>query len=201
MPRYNRQQDFESGLSQLAGFFASQGFVLIPGQPDVDKEGTSYSARFIRDPRSVEINHLYSLGPVIYSIQDWSLEHRAYFRALGLSEVAQFPAYVDDSVSGYPALLHDLKLLLPNFFMGAEAEFIAIARRYRQEERQHQEREAINLAYRCSEDSLLKHRAREMFRAGRFDEVVQIESQIRFPERLTASERQIFSVARRRVTS
>ena len=85
--------------------------------------------------------------------------------------------------------------------MGAEAEFIAIARRYRQEERQNQEREAINLAYRYSEDSLLKHRAREMFRAGRFDEVVQIESQIRFPERLTASERQIFSVARKRVTS
>jgi hypothetical protein len=68
MPRYNRTEDFELGLSQLIPFFDAQGFSLTRSEPDVDREGTSYSARFIRHPRSVELSHLYSLGPVIYSI-------------------------------------------------------------------------------------------------------------------------------------
>ena len=81
MPRYNSTEDFELGLSQLIPFFDAQGFSLTRSEPDVDREGTSYSARLIRHPRSVELSHLYSLGPVINSIR------------------------------GYPALLQDLEKL------------------------------------------------------------------------------------------
>jgi hypothetical protein len=129
MPRYNKQEDFEFGLAQVAPFFDSLGFLLSRSEPYTDKAGTSYSARFIRHPRSVELNHLYSLGPVIYSIREFSVEHPFYIKALGASSAARFPCFVDDSVSGYPALLHDLEHLLSSFFVCPEEDFIAIAER------------------------------------------------------------------------
>src|SRR6266576_6654100 len=78
MPQYNRKKDFELGLSQLIPFFDSLGFIVTRGEPDIDKAGTSYSARFVRSPRSVGLSHLYSLGPVLYSIREFSVEHTFY---------------------------------------------------------------------------------------------------------------------------
>ena len=198
MPRYNRKEDFEFGLSQLIPFFDFLGFALTRGEPDIDRAGTSYSARFLRSPRSVELNHLYSLGPVIYSIREFSVEHFFYINALGASSTAQFPCFVDDSVSGYPALLHDLKHLLSSFFVCPEEDFIAIAEQYRQGQHQQHENDSRDLTYHATGEDRLKARARELFRQGRYDEVLQIEAQIRFPELLTESERKVFNLARNR---
>jgi hypothetical protein len=198
MPRYNKQEDFEFGLAKVSPFFDSLGFSLSRAEPYSDKAGTSYSARFIRSSRSVELNHLYSLGPVIYSNREFSVEHTFYIQALGVTATAQFPSFADDSISGYPALLHDLQNLLSPFFTGPEGEFIAIAERYMQEQQQQQEYDARDLAYHSRGEHRLKARARELFRQGRYDEVGQIESQIRFPELLTESERKIFALARNR---
>jgi hypothetical protein len=198
MPRYNRTEDFELGLSQLIPFFDAQGFSLIRGEPDVDKEGTSYSARFIRHLRSVELNHLYSLSPVIYSIRQFSVEHTYYMRALGVTGAAQFPCFSDDSISGYPALLHDLENLLSPFFVGSEEDFSAIAKQYLLAQQRRNEADSRDLSYHATGEDRLKARARELFRQGRYDEVDQIESQLRFPELLTDSERKIFALARNR---
>jgi hypothetical protein len=198
MPRFNRQEDFELGLSQLMTFFDALGFSLFRDEPQTDRSGTSYSARFIRVPRSVELNHLYSLGPVIYSIREFSVEHTYYIQALGVTAAAQFPCFADDSISGYPALLHDLQHLLSPFFVGSEADFIAIARPYMQAQQQHKI-ESGRLASRYIGEDRLKDHARELFAQGRYEEIVQIESEIKFPELLTNSERQMFSIARKRV--
>src|SRR5918999_3145485 len=178
MPRYNKEEDIEFGLGQVAPFFQSLGFSLSRGEPYTDKSGTSYSARFIRAPRSVELNHLYSLGPVIYSIRKFSVEHSFYINALGVSSAAQFPCFADDSVSGYPALLHDLESLLSPFFVGPEDEFIAIAKEYVQAQQQQHEIDSRDLTYHATGEDRLKTRARELFREGQYDEVVNIESQI-----------------------
>lgn len=198
MSRYNRTEDFELGLSQLIPFFDAQGFSLTRSEPDVDREGTSYSARFIRHPRSVELNHLYSLGPVIYSIREFSVDHTYYTQALGVTGSAQFPCFADDSISGYPALLHDLENLLSPFFVGSEDDFSAIAKQYLLAEQRQNEADSRDLSYYASGEDRLKARARELFRQGRYDEVGQIESQLRFPELLTNSERKIFALARNR---
>jgi len=198
MPRYNKQEDFEFGLAQVAPFFDSLGFLLSRDKPYTDKPGTSYSARFIRPPRSVELNHLYSLGPVIYSIREFSVEHSFYIKALGASSAARFPCFVDDSVSGYPALLHDLKHLLSSFFVCPEEDFIAIAERYIQGQQQQHEDDSRDLTYRATGEDRLKARARQLFREGRYKEVLQIESKIKFPELLTPSERQLFTLAKKR---
>jgi len=198
MPRYNRKEDFEFGLSQLIPFFDFLGFALTRGEPDIDRAGTSYSARFLRSPRSVELNHLYSLGPVIYSIREFSVEHFFYINALGASSTAQFPCFVDDSVSGYPALLHDLQHSLSCFFVGPEEDFIAIAERYMQAQQQQYEDDSRSRTYYAIGEDRLKARARELFRKGRYDEVVQIETEIRYPELLTEAERKIFELARTR---
>jgi hypothetical protein len=198
MPRYNRKEDFEFGLAQIAPFFDSLGFSLHRDQPYSDRAGTSYSARFVRTPRSVDLSHLYSLGPVIYSISEFSVEHTFYIQALGLTAAAQFPCFADDSTSGYSALLHDLKNLLSPFFGGPEGDFITVTKRYMQEQRQQQEHGNRDLSYYSTREHRLKARARELFRQRRYDGIVQIESQIRFPELLTTSERKIFEIARKR---
>jgi hypothetical protein len=198
MPRYNKQQDFEEGLAQLASFFDSRGFTMSCGAPYRDKEGTFYSARFIRSPRSVAITHLYSLGPVIYSIGESSVEHTFYTEALGISSAAQFPSFADDSTSGYPALLHDLQTVLSPFFTAPDADFLAIASRYMEEQCQRHEHEMRDLNYRSTQEPRLKALARDLFFQGRYQEVVRLESQIRYPELLSNSERQLFSLARKR---
>ena len=201
MPRYNRKEDFELGLNQLVPFFESVGFSLFRGEPSIDREGTSYSARFVRSPRAVELNHLYSLGPVIYSIRKFSVEHTFYVQELGAIAAAQFPCFVDNSIAGYPALLHDLENLLSPFFTGPENDFIAIAKRYLHQEKQQTKRDTVNLTYYSSGEDRLKTRARELFREGLYAEVGQIELQIKFPDLLTDSERRIFSIARKRGTT
>lgn len=198
MPRYNKQEDFEFGLAQVAPFFKSLGFSLSRGEPDTDKAGTSYSARFVYPPRSVELNHLYSLGPVIYSIRDFSVEHTFYVQALGLTAGAHFPCFTDDSISGYPALLYDLENLLSPFFTGAEDDFISIATQYMQAQQQQQKTDSRDLTYHATGEDRLKTRARELFREGRYKEVIQIESEIKFPKFLTSSEQQMFSIARKK---
>jgi hypothetical protein len=60
-------------------------------------------------------------------------------RALGVTADAQFPCFADDSISGYPALLHDLENLLPPFFAGPEEDFITIAKQCVQAQRRHEE--------------------------------------------------------------
>jgi hypothetical protein len=198
MPRYNKKEDFEFGLAQVATFFGSLGFLLSRGEPYTVKAGTSYSARFIRPPRSVELNHLYSLGPVIYSIREFSVEHSYYIKALGACSAARFPCFVDDSISGYPALLHDLQHLLSSFFVCPEEVFIAISERYMQGQQQQHEDDSRDLTYHATGEDRLKARARELFREGRYEEVLQIESKIKFPELLTPSERQLFTLAKKR---
>jgi hypothetical protein len=198
MPRYNKQEDFEFGLAQVAPFFKSLGFSLSRGEPDTDKAGTSYTAHFVCPPRSVELNHLYSLGPVIYSIRDFSVEHTFYVQAMGLTTGARFPCFTDDSISGYAALLYDLENLLSPFFTGAEDDFISIATQYMKAQQQQQETASRDLTYHATGEDRLKARARELFREGRYKEVIQIESEIRFPKFLTSSEQQMFSIARKK---
>src|SRR5687767_4299830 len=134
MPRYNKLEDFESGLSQISPFFEALGFSTTIAEPFRDKEGTYYSAGFTQPPRSVEFTHLYSLGSILYSIRAFSIEHTYYMKALGATSL--YPSYEDNSISGYAAWLHDLQTLLSPFFTGPEQDFIAIASRYMLEQRE-----------------------------------------------------------------
>ena len=87
------------------------------------------SATFSKGTRSVELHHLYSLGPVRYRMGDYVIEHSPYLEALALAAQAHYPTYEDNSYAGYPALLHDLQQLLSAFFQGSEEEFIDIVSR------------------------------------------------------------------------
>jgi hypothetical protein len=196
MSRYNKQEDFEAGLSQIRPFFDGLGFSTTLFEPYRDKEGTYYSARFSKPPRSVEFTHLYSLGPITYAMHDVSVEHAYYTKALGVA--ARYPSFKDDSVSGYAAWLHDLQTALSPFFSGPEQDFVVIASRYMEEQRQQYARDSRDFDYRATQEPRLKAQARDLFFQGRYREVVLLESQIRFPEFLSPSERQLFALARKR---
>ena len=196
MSRYNKQEDFEAGLSQIRPFFDRLGFSTTLVEPYRDKEGTYYSARFSRPPRLVEFTHLYSLGPIAYAIHDFSIEHTYYTKALGVT--ARYPSFEDDSISGYAAWLHDLQTVLSPFFSGPEQDFVVIASRYMEEQQQLYAHDIHELNYRPTQEPRLKAQARELFFQGRYREVVLLESQIQFPEFLSDSERQLFALARKR---
>jgi hypothetical protein len=53
--------------------------------------------------------------------------------------------------------------------------------------------------YRYSLDPGLKSKARELFRQGRYQEVIQIEEKLRFPEFISEPERRLFALARKRL--
>ncbi len=198
MPRYNKQEDFEKGLTQLASFFDLRGFSMLCAEPSREQEGTVYSARFVRPPRSVSVNHLYSLGPVIYSISEFWVTHASYTKALGVSSNAKYPSYDDDSLSGYPALLCDLETVISPFFTGSEHDFIAIASGFMEQQREQHAHDTRDLMYHSTQEPRLKAQARELFFQGRYQEVVRLELQIRFPELLSNAERQLFALARKR---
>ena len=86
---------------------------------------------------------------------------------------AHFPCFTDDSISGYPALLYDLENLLSPFFTGAEDDFISIATQYMQTQQQQQKTDSRDLTYHATGEDRLKARARELFREGRYEEVLR----------------------------
>lgn len=199
MPRYNKREDFEAGLAILGPFFDSLGYSRAIADAFRDKEGDFYSARFTLRPRSVEVHHLYSLGPVIYRIGDFYIEHTPYLEALGMATAAHYPCYDDDSRAGYSALLHDLRTLLSPFFTSSQAEFSQIASPFMEKQRQRLVEDEKRFAYGGALEDRLKAHARQLFFQKRYEEVVRIERQIRFPEFLTEAERYIFAQARKHV--
>ena len=199
MPRYNKRQDFDVGLEVISPFFDSLGYSRAIAEPFWDKEGNFFSATFSQQPRSVEVHHLFSLGPVLYRIGGYFIEHTPYVEALGVASSAQYPSYDDDSSAGYPALLHDLRTLLSPFFTSSQEEFSRIASPFMERQRQRATDDERRITYHGFLEHRLKAHARELFFQKRFNEVVSIEEQIRFPEFLSEPERYIFAQARKHV--
>jgi hypothetical protein len=199
MPRYNKRKDFEAGLEHISPFFNSLGYSRTIAKPFREKEGVFYSATFKSRPRLVELHHLYSLGPVIYRVGNYFIEHTPYLEALGVASSAHYPSYDDDSRAGYPALLHDLRTLLSPFFASSEEEFSQIASPFMRRQHERSVEDERRLAYGGALEDRLKAHARQLFFQKRYEEVVSIETQIRFPEFLTESERYIFAQARKHV--
>ena len=67
-----------------------------------------------------------------------------------------------------------------------------------EQERQQQAEAQRELNYRATQEPRLKAQARELFMQGQYAEVTRIESEIRYPEFLSASERRLFDLARKR---
>jgi hypothetical protein len=199
MPRYNKREDFEAGLQIITPFFDSLGYSRTIAEPFWDKEGNFFSATFSKQPRSVEVHHLFSLGPVIYRIGGHFIEHTPYLEALGVASSAHYPSYDDDSRAGYPALLYDLRTLLSPFFTSSPEEFSRIASPLMERQRQRAIEDERRIAYGGVLEDRLKAHARQLFFQKRYDEVVSIEAQIRFPEFLSEPERYIFAQARKHV--
>jgi hypothetical protein len=197
MPRYNRQEDFEAGVELVTPFFKSPGYVRRIAERQTDKEGVFFLATFSFEPRSVELHHLFSLGPVIYKIGDYYIEHTSYLEALGLASNAHYPSYEDDACSGYAALLQDLRSLLSPFFTGTVEAFSPVASTYMQLQQRKSKDENRKFRYWGSLPGQLKVQARELFLQKRYEDVVQIESQILFPDFLTEPEHYMFSLTRK----
>jgi len=67
-----------------------------------------------------------------------------------------------------------------------------------QEQREQRARETRKLNYHAIQEPQLKIKARELFFQRRYSDVVRIESQIQYPEFLSPSEQQLFTLARKR---
>jgi len=117
---------FEDGLAILQPFFDSLDYALEVAEPTIDDEGTHYFARFNDGRRTVVLHDVGGLNSVIYTVGQFALEHGTYLDLLDVSMGAAFPP-VDESCSGYEALLQDLNDLLVPFFDFPERDVIELA--------------------------------------------------------------------------
>jgi hypothetical protein len=180
MTRYNKPEDFEAGLRVITPFFVSLGYALEVAPPYYDR-GYLLAASFQLPPRTVEVHHQFSLGPVIYRMGDFFIEHTPYLEALGVASSAHYPTYEDNSQAGYPALLHDLQHLLSPFFTTTLEVFAGPASLFMEQSRKKAEEEERRWNSSTWQDEGAKARAHKLFYEKRYAEVVRIEATIRFP--------------------
>jgi len=150
---------------------------------------------FARGDRRLELHVRHSLGLVTFHVGELRLAHEAYLRALGVpAGSSQYPGFSDDPLDGFRHLAHDLQAFCAEFLAGDAAAF----RRAAQEESDRLRREERELTAQAAGDGRKREEAHGLFRTGDFHGVVQLLGELRHPELLTASERRMLEIARRR---
>jgi hypothetical protein len=197
----NRFEVFGEGVQVLRPLMSSHGFEFggeyghqyysIVGRGEEVVRG-----EFSRGNRRLELEVWYSLGPVNYRIGDLWLTHESYLRALGVpAGLNAYPAFSDDPVEGFRHLKLDLENFASEFLAADAPVFIAAAS---QEATHRPTEERRQLAWMAGDVSA-RHRARELFHARMFDQVVSLLGNLKFPEFLDDYERKILDISRTKV--
>lgn len=182
-----------AGVELLSPELAPHGFHFEPRGADSGSGGPFAWGEFVRDDRRLELHFRWSLGIVTYHVGDLSIGHEAYLRALSIPRgTNRYPGFSDDPLDGFRHLAHDLAHFLTEFVQGdaavlhsaAPAEMSRLAREW----------EATRAGHEGDEQR--RAEARAYFRSGEFNREVELLEQVRYPDLLSESERQMLAVAR-----
>lgn len=146
---------------------------------------------FVREDRMIELHFRYSLGLVTYHVAGQYAPHESHLRELGVRDQCQYPGFSDDAVSPFRGLAHDLSFA--EDFLSGLAEVL----------RRAAEKQAVETA-NLSKADIARHvgdvrqieQMRERFREGKYREVVSLASRLKYPNRMTESQRRIVEIAR-----
>jgi hypothetical protein len=140
----------------------------------------------------------YSLGPVKYYVGDLWLEHQPYMRAIGVASGENaYPGFSHDPLDGFRHLCIDLERF-GHDFLGGDA---SILRRAASEEAKRRPELQHRQMARWTGDDASRRRARELFRAKKYADVVVVLETLKYPEFMNDFERKILEVARRKTAS
>jgi hypothetical protein len=114
-----------AGVRLLTPLMEAHGFSFTPLASGPGSGGWSASGEFRREDRAglrrLELHYRHSLGLVTYHVDEGSLSHTDYMRALKANN--QYPGFSTDPLDGFRHLLHDLEHYANDFLSGGDDEF------------------------------------------------------------------------------
>ena len=184
------------GVRILERLLVPRGFQFRFGGEGNGSGGSFAWGEFVREDRRLELHFRQSLGLVRYHIGDQNVSHEFYMRELGAGDQCRYPGFSEDPRRAFDGLAHDLSLA-EDFLIGSGASL-----------RQAAEKEAVITAARDADaaagyvgDKDKLNRMRSCFRKGRYDEVVALARELKYPTRMSESERRIVEIAQEKSSS
>ncbi|MGH9718299.1 MAG: hypothetical protein ACRD4R_16440 [Candidatus Acidiferrales bacterium] len=181
------------GVKVLKPLLRPKGFRFRFGREGNGSGGPYAWGEFVRKDRRLQLHFRYSLGLVRYYVGEESASHESYMRELEVWDQCRYPGFSDDPLGAFVGLAHDLSFA-SDFLCGSAAML-----------RQAVAKEAANTATRQADlmardvgDKRKIDQLRQSFRDKRFSQVVQLAAQLKYPDRMSESERKMVGIAQRR---
>lgn len=193
-----RLETFSAGVKILAHVLDAHSFLFEPEntrrEPSLVDLGPEVAfGEFVRGDRRLLVEFGWSLGLVKYYVRDLWIEHAPYMRALGVETGATaYPGFSDDPLDAFRHLRIDLERFGSDFLTGDASILIRAASE--EAERRPEAQRRLMASY--TGDDADRRRARDLFRAGKYAEVVALLESLKFPEFMSDFERKILGVAR-----
>jgi hypothetical protein len=159
-----------------------------------ESSGGNYAwGEFVRGDRKLEVHVRFNLGLVRYHIGTDSASHEFYMHELGVREQCQYPGFSDDPKKAFLGLAHDLAFA-DDFLTGAGASLRLAAKR---ESSDNAARNADLMAGYVGDKGKVEQ-LRKCFHQGKYQDVIARFNSLKYPERLSESERKMVELARKR---
>jgi hypothetical protein len=200
---FRRLETFTAGVQVVAPLLERHGFHFegesVRNNPSIVGLGEEVAfGEFRRGDRRLLVELYYSLGPVKYYVGDLWLEHEPYMRAIGVASGENaYPGFSHDPLDGFRHLRTDLQRFGHDFLEGDASILIRAA----SEEAKLRPELQRRLMASYTGDDADRRRARELFRARKYREVVTVLESLKYPEFMDNFERKILEVARRKTAS
>jgi hypothetical protein len=151
---------------------------------------------FTRGDRRLELHYRHSLGMVRYWRGNHGAAHEPYMRHLGVWADCQYPGFSEVVDLQFEALVHDLGFA--EDFLSGSADVLQKAA---SEEALEASKHSDEFMAPSVGDTVTIERLRSRFHEGRYDEVLTLADELKYPERLAESERKMISISRKKSTT
>jgi hypothetical protein len=184
----------KKGVKLLKPLLRSNGFRFRLGRQGKGSGGAYASGEFVRKDRRLELHFRGSLGLVQYRVGQDSASHEFYMRELDVWDQCKYPGFSDDPMDAFARLAHDLTFA--DDFLDGTATVL----------RQAAAKEAANTAAQQADlmagyvgDKRKLDQLRECFREKQYSEVVRLARELKYPDRISESQRKMVEIAQRRM--
>ncbi len=184
----------KKGVKLLKPLLRSKGFRFRFGRAGKGSGGLYAWGEFVRKDRRLELHFRYSLGLVRYHVGQDSASHESYMRELNVWDQCEYPGFSDDPMDGFARLAHDLSFA--NDFLDGPAIVLrhAAAREAATTAAAHADQTRGNVGDKRRIDQV-----RQCFREKNYSEAVRLAGELKYPDRMSESERKMVEIARKRV--
>jgi hypothetical protein len=181
------------GVRILEPLLLAKQFQFRFGGAGLGSGGDFAWGEFVREDRRLELHFRRGLGLVRYHAGAQSASHEFYMRELGVWDQCRYPGFAEDPMDAFNELAHDLSFA-DDFLAGSATTLQRAAAR-----------EAVITAS-LDADAVARYVGdtgkiddlHRCFREKHYSEVVRLARKLKYPERMSASERNMVEIARKR---